>query len=282
LNSTEWYYLKQQLADHFRVIVWDLPGLGLSMQPVNHDHSLENMARGLEAVLRLTDNQPTLLLGHSIGGMIILTFCRLFPEALGTRVAGLALVHTTYMNPVRTAKYARLLAALERPLMRPLLHLNIWLWPLVWLMNVLGYLNGTMHLITKATAFAGTETWEQLDFTARFQPKASPAVSARGMFGMLAYDASATLPTIPVPTLVVAADRDPLCVPAASEYIRQAVPSAQRVDLAPARHMGLLEHHRHFAKIVRTFASSCLPTVGLSNATQHAEPILLIEPTAVR
>jgi hypothetical protein len=31
-NSTEWDYLKKELADDFRLIVWDLPGLGLSKQ----------------------------------------------------------------------------------------------------------------------------------------------------------------------------------------------------------------------------------------------------------
>jgi hypothetical protein len=29
-NSTEWDYLKEELADEFRLIVWDLPGLGRS------------------------------------------------------------------------------------------------------------------------------------------------------------------------------------------------------------------------------------------------------------
>ena len=42
------------------------------------------------------------LLGHSIGGMIVLTFCRQFPKALGTTVNSLTLVHTTYTNPLRT------------------------------------------------------------------------------------------------------------------------------------------------------------------------------------
>ena len=29
-NSTEWYYAKRRLAERYRVIVWDLPGLGES------------------------------------------------------------------------------------------------------------------------------------------------------------------------------------------------------------------------------------------------------------
>jgi len=254
MNSTEWYYLKQQLTDTFRLIVWDLPGLGLSTQPANHDYSLENLARDLEAVLAFAGNRPALLLGHSIGGMITLTFCRLFPEALGPRVAGLALVHTTYTNPVRTTQGAKLLTALERPLIVPLLHLTIWLSPLVWLMNWMSYFNGMAHLFTKQSGFAGTETGEQIAFATSFQPLASPAVLARGMFGMLGYDATATLPQINIPTLLVPGNLDSTCKPEASERMHQSIPSAQLAPLFPAKHMGLLEHNEQFAARVRQFA----------------------------
>ncbi len=40
---------------------------------------------------------------------------------------------------------------------------------------------------------------------------------SRGMLCMLAYDATQTLPTIDVPTLLVPGDRDPVCRPEASE-----------------------------------------------------------------
>jgi hypothetical protein len=87
-NSTEWDYLKKELSGDFQLIVWDLPGLGKSTRPTNRDYSMENLSRDLEAVLELTGDRPAILLGHSIGGMITLTFCRLFPEALRARAAG--------------------------------------------------------------------------------------------------------------------------------------------------------------------------------------------------
>ena len=84
----------------------------------------------------------TYVYGRSDGNDAPPTFCRRFPEALGTRVAGLALVHTTYINPVRTARFGGLFTALERPVIAPLLYLTITRSPLVLLMNWLGYLNG--------------------------------------------------------------------------------------------------------------------------------------------
>jgi pimeloyl-ACP methyl ester carboxylesterase len=257
-DRTEWNYLQRDLAGRFRLIVWDLPGLGRSTQPTNHDYRLENLASDLQAVLALAGDQPAILLGHSIGGMITLTFCGLFPQELGTRVGGIALIQTTYTNPVRTTTFAGLLTALERPLIIPLLHLTIWLAPVVWLMNQLSYLNGSSHLSSKGSGFAGTETWEQVEHVTRLGVKAWPAVLARGMLGMLRYDATATLKTMMVPTLVIAGDHDPVCKPEASRRMRYDIAASDLAMLKPAKHMGLLEHHQHFAKHVSQFALVCL------------------------
>jgi pimeloyl-ACP methyl ester carboxylesterase len=257
-DRTEWNYLQRDLAGRFRLIVWDLPGLGRSTQPTNHDYRLENLASDLQAVLALAGDQPAILLGHSIGGMITLTFCGLFPQELGTRVGGIALIQTTYTNPVRTTTFAGLLTALERPLIIPLLHLTIWLAPVVWLMNQLSYLNGSSHLSSTGSGFAGTETWEQVEHVTRLGVKAWPAVLARGLLGMLRYDATATLKTMMVPTLVIAGDHDPVCKPEASRRMRYDIVASDLAMLKPAKHMGLLEHHQHFAKHVSQFALVCL------------------------
>jgi len=155
---------------------------------------------------------------------------------------------------------AGLLTALERPVIVPLLHLTIWLSPLLWLSNLMSYLNGSALLSTKSSGFAGTETWEELDFVARFQLQASPAVMARGMLGMLRYDATAVLKAINVPALVLAGDRDSVCKPEASQRMHRDIPGSQLAQLAPAKHMGLIEHHTRFAEIVRTFSSLCFPS----------------------
>lgn len=254
LHGAEWNYFKRELADRFRLIVWDLPGLGESTRPTTRDYSLENLAKNLEAVLALAGGKPAILLGHSIGGMIMLTFCRLFPKALGSRVLGLVLTHTTPTNPVRTTSGAAFYTAIETPVLKPLMYLTIALSPLVWLMNWLSYRNGTAHLSTQSSSFCGTETWSQIEFATHFQPQASPAVLARGMLGMMRYDATATLADITVPTLVVAGDKDSTTIPKASEQIRAGIPHARLITLSPAKHLGLIEHHEEYAAAVREFA----------------------------
>ena len=258
-NSTEWYYIKRNLADRFRLIIWDEPGLGLSKKPDNNDYRIENLAADLDAVLGLAGGRPALLVGHSIGGMIILTLAKALPETIARKVSGLLLVHTTYTNPVRTTSMAALYTAIEKPVIVPLLYLTIALWPLVWVMNWMSYINGTAYRSTKKSSFAGTETSEQVEFVARLMPQARPDVLARGMLGMIGYDATATLSTIGVPVLVVAGDQDTTTLPEASQFMAKSVPHGRLVTLSPAKHMGLIEHHAQFDRLVSEFAASCVP-----------------------
>jgi len=252
-DSTAWYYSKIELAKRFRVIVWDEPGLGRSRKPDDNDYRMEKLAADLGAVLTLAGGRPAVLVGHSIGGMIALTFCKLFPDALGPRISGLVLVHTTYTNPVRTTKMAALCTALEKPVLVPLLHLTIWTWPLVMAMNWLSLINGSAYRSTKNSSFGGTESSGQVEFVARFLPTARPDVVARGMFSMLAYDATATLATIPIPALVIVGDKDTTTLPEAGEFMAKSIPKAELATLSPARHMGLIEHHGRFNQLVAGF-----------------------------
>lgn len=258
LDGTEWYYAKRHFAERFRLIIWDLPGLGKSSRPKNNDYALEKMARDLEAVIGVAGEGPVVLLGHSIGGMITLTFCRLFPEQLGSRVAGLILTHTTYTNPVKTSKFSGFLRAVQKPLLEPLLYLMIGLSPLMRLMSWLNYLNGMTHLHVHRDHYSGHETRGQMEFIARFSLQAPPSVVARGMLAMMRWDAGETLPTIPVPTLVVAANADKATLPIASQHMAETIPNAQIVDLVPAGHTGLIEQHGRWVEVVNTFAAACL------------------------
>lgn len=256
-NSTVWYYAKRQLTNH-RLIVWDLPGLGKSSKPKNRDYSIEKYARDLEAVLSLVGDKRAILLGHSMGGMILLTFCRLFPEYLNRQVAGLILVDTTYTNPVKTAIFSRFLQAVQKPLLKPLLHLTIALSPLFWLMSGLSYLNGSMHVTTEISGFTGRETRGQLNFSTLLGLHGSPGILARGMLAMLQFDETTTLPKIDIPVLAIVGKSDIATVPAASKRMSMDLPKAELAILQPAGHMGLMERNEQFADAVRSFSTLCL------------------------
>ncbi len=256
-NSTAFFYPKMDLTDKFRLILWDEPGMGLSKKPDNNDYRMEKLAADLQAVLTFAGDRPVILVGHSIGGMILLTFCRAYREVLRARVAGLVLVHTTYKDPVKTTSGASIYTLLEKPVLIPMMWVMIALWPLFWVLNWLSYFNGSAHKSTASSSFAGTETQDQLNFCARFMPHARPDVLARGMLGMIAYDETATLATIDVPTLVVVGDKDTTTPPDAGRTISDSILGAELAILSPARHFGLMEQHRAFDPLLARFGEAC-------------------------
>ena len=102
MDNTGWHYAKEQLNKQFRV-VWDLPGLGKSTVAASRDQSLEKMANDLEAVIERTcQGRSVCLIGHSIGGMVIQVYARIYAETLDAKVNGIVLVNTTYKNPLTT------------------------------------------------------------------------------------------------------------------------------------------------------------------------------------
>ena len=258
LDASAWYYQKKNLSERFRLVLWDLPGLGRSSQPADGHYSLERLAQALRAVLARTGGgRPVLLVGHSIGGMTLLTFCRLFPELLGREVAGIVLVNTTYTQPLNTVTAGRLLRAIQKPILEPLLHLTIWLFPLVWLMNWQSYLNGSSLKAVSTVFFSGHESRRQLDFAAYFTAKMSPAVLAKGILAMLRWEETATLPHINLPTLIITSDADKVTLPEASRAMAASIPRAQLVQISPAGHLGFLEQSKRYDAAIGDFAARC-------------------------
>lgn len=254
LDNSAWDYVKSDLVRRYRVVTWDLPGLGKSQGPSNGDFSLEKMAHDLEAVLRATgNNAPMILAGHSIGGMIVQTFCRLYPEHLSQAVQGLALVHTTYTNPLRTITASGLATALEKPVIVPMNYLTIALAPLAWLSNWQSYLNGSLHIWTRLVSFAGHQSWDQIDHGARLAALAWPATVARGNLAMLNFDEQQTLPQVPVPVLVVEGVHDRVTRPVASQRLEQLLPNDRPLSI-DGGHLGYWERSVQVADALREFA----------------------------
>jgi pimeloyl-ACP methyl ester carboxylesterase len=255
LDSSAWDYVKPDLISHYRLVMWDLAGLGKSTRPKNLDHSIEKMAHDLAAVIAATatpSRTPYFLVGHSIGGMIQQTFCRLHPEHLQKTVKGMVLVHTTYTNPVRTNLARKLMTAIEKPVLVPLNYLTIVLAPLAWLSNWQSYLNGSLHMSSRFTSFSGKQTRRQLDHGARLLAMAWPATVGRGNFGMTAFDEERTLAKIDIPVLVLGGQFDRLTISAASDHIGELLPKPQNFRIGSG-HFGHWELSHSVAKAIHDF-----------------------------
>ncbi|HJW27275.1 MAG TPA: alpha/beta hydrolase [Rhodocyclaceae bacterium] len=250
LDSTAWYYVRRQLSSRYRLVLWDLPGLGASSQPADGRYTVARLAEDLRRVIDGTADGPVTLVGHSIGGMMILTLCRLHPELLADKVRGIVLMDTTHVWPLRTVMAGGLLRLLRWPLIEPLLYLTILLWPLVWLMNWQSYFNGTAHLVNRLTSLSRDVTRGQLEFATRFNVKDKPSVVAKGLLAVLRWDEAETPAGISVPTLVITGDADRITLPEAGVGMSRMIPDAQLVRIDPAGHNGLLEEGQQYSDAI--------------------------------
>lgn len=255
-NIKNWYYQRKYFEKDYRLIMMDLPGMGKSSRPNDKNFSLEKMAADLEAVIRHSGAKNPILWGHSMGGMTILTFLSKHAGLNGLQIRAAVLQHTTYTNPVRTTILSRLMTAIQRPVLTPICYLLIFLSPVVWLFRWMGYLNGNAHVMTRFLTFSGTQSSKQLDYSTLLSTMTSPAVMARCCLGMFRYDVTQHLKNISVPTLIIAANKDRLTKPAASEYMKQHLSNARLVTVAPGNHQGLLERHKEVNEATERFILS--------------------------
>jgi pimeloyl-ACP methyl ester carboxylesterase len=251
LDGDAWYYVRRRLGAKYRLVAWDLPGLGRSTQPRDGRYSVQRLAEDLRAVIAAyADGRPVVLVGHSIGGMTMFTLCRTHPGLLGREVQGLVFVDTSHVWPLRTVIASDLQRLLRWPVLEPLLLLTRVLWPLVWLMNVNSYLNGSAHLVNRFTSFGPGVTRGQLDFSARYTAKGKPSVVAKGLQAVLRWDESGAPPRLRVPLMAITGTLDRVTKPAALRDVSRTAPDADLVEIARAGHLGLLQDGQAYARAI--------------------------------
>lgn len=258
LDSTVWTYARQDLGDRFRLVLWDLPGLGKSKLPQHGDVALENFAADLGTVLASAGRQPAVLVGHSIGGMTIQTLVRDHPE-LSDRIAGVVLLNTTYTNPLKTIVLSKLAQALRRPVLEPMMKLMILLQPIVWLSQWQSYLSGSAHLAHRF-GFGKYVTRSQLEQSALLATRNAPGVQMKGNLAMFRWDATGALARFHKPVLVVGGDVDIITKLEASEAITAQAGSARLQTVHDVNHMGFLERADLYNQLIADFSLSVQPS----------------------
>jgi pimeloyl-ACP methyl ester carboxylesterase len=89
-NKTIWDRYTAPLAEKFRVITIDLPGLGKS-EPMPAAFTIENVGAEILLFLEAQKIESAVLIGHSLGGYVALAMVSLKPEIF----SGLVLFHST-------------------------------------------------------------------------------------------------------------------------------------------------------------------------------------------
>jgi pimeloyl-ACP methyl ester carboxylesterase len=249
VDSTCWYLAKNALGIRYRILTWDLPGLGRSK---GGKIDLESYAENLRVVIQ-SAGRPVVVVGHSMGGMTIQTLARRHPEMFGTEIVGTVLLNTTYTDPLKTMILSGLAQAL-RPLLKVLFHIEIALLPLAWLSAWQSYLSGSAHIANRLTFGKGV-TRRQLDHVALLGSRNSPASIAKGNLAMFNWDATGAIATIVDPLLILAGQGDIVTKPEAGAEIASTAVSPQLHTIEGANHMSFLDHAAEYHELIDIYAA---------------------------
>lgn len=264
LDSTIWAYAKRELSQTFRVVVWDLPGMGRSRAGPDGVH-LSAFADDLKRVIDYAGARKVVVAGHSIGGMTIQTLARDNPAFFKDRIAGAVLINTTHTNPLKTMILSGLMQAL-RPLIVLQLRLTAWLEPLAFLGAWQSYLNGTAH-IGNRLGFGPHVTHSQLNYVTLLATRNSQRAQALGNLSMIHWDATGALKGIDAPVLVLGGKGDIVTKPEASRTIAATTPSAGLEIVEEVNHMGFVERSEAYNRAIAAFAAVALKSPSTPGAT---------------
>ncbi|WP_433709646.1 alpha/beta fold hydrolase [Nocardia sp. CA-084685] len=225
LDSNWWSTYTARLAERYRVIAVDVPGHGWS-SPIRVPITLDDIAGDVAAVLRVETNQPTHVIGVSMGGMIAQYLALLQPD----QVASLILCATAgsfadKLRPVLRergqAARAGMDAVIEPTLAR-------WFSP------------------RGRSAYIGHNCVRTLDVN-------DPASWEASWHAISEVDTLKRLRTLCTPTLVITGAADITTPPAASEALARALPNARLTIIPDAWHLGVFEEPQPFLAAFTAF-----------------------------
>ena len=95
--------LEQQWGPQVRMVFYDQRGHGQSAEASPDTYTVEQLGKDLETVLAVTAPKgPVVLVGHSMGGMTVLSHARQFPRRYPTRIVGAALISSAAEGVARS------------------------------------------------------------------------------------------------------------------------------------------------------------------------------------
>ena len=237
LNHTLWQAQVEDCADHCHVIAPDLRGFGTSGVSEG-EVSMEQMADDLAGLLdTMGIQEPVVFCGLSMGGYIAWEFWRRH----GARLAGLILCHTRAAADSPEVAANRLLTA-DRVLAEGLAPIADAMIP---------------RLAAEVTLTRYPERVETVRRMIFSNDPRGVAAASRGMARRVA--ATALLPEIACPTLLIAGQNDQLVPLAEMQAMAEAIPNARLVEIRDAGHLSPMENPAEVNAAILSFLGELRP-----------------------
>ena len=95
--------LAERWGEQVRMVFYDQRGHGQSGSAPFKSYTVEQLGRDLETVLHvMVPRGPVVLVGHSMGGMTVLSHARQFPQHYGRRIVGAAIISSAAEGVARS------------------------------------------------------------------------------------------------------------------------------------------------------------------------------------
>lgn len=241
LSMASWHYQRRDLADVARLVFVDQRCHGRSTRGRDEDCTLAQLGDDLAYVLdEVAPTGPVVLVGHSMGGMAVMSLAQRQPRLLGPRVVGAVLLATSAGGvaealvpiPARIQDVvtSRLLPRFHRVAGSSVV--------------ATGRRAGSdlNFLFTKRWGFGDNPSPAQVELAERMVSATPLDVLTAFVPTFLDHDLYAGLAVLgTIPTLLIGGTRDRVTPYAHTEEIARRMPRAQLVTLTGAGHMLLLE-----------------------------------------
>lgn len=249
LDSSIWHHQMLGLRGDFRYVYYDARHHGRS-RGGKDSADTKVLAKDLQVVLDRSGLERVVLVGHSMGGMTTLEFCRERPEEVGTRVLGLVLVNTTFTDAIKTVAAAEVLGPLERhfggvvrrvfdsPRRAEVARLRS---------------DDLSYWLVRLFGFGPDASVTQIEYVRKVLACFPSPELLETIQGLRRFDMEEALDAIDVPTLIIAGADDRITTVRASHKMADSIPGARLVVLDRTGHVSMLEREGEFNEWVEKF-----------------------------
>ncbi len=249
-----WHYTLKELSAEYRLVAYAQRGHGLSSPSPNDDYTMDAMARDLEVVIgEVWEDEPVVVLGHSMAGMSLIKYCGLFPRQLGERVRAVGLIDTCASNviggmlPEGVAIASPALKLIEEAAVRAAAR-NPDAFE-----RIRRARGDLVSILIRLMGFGEKAPRYKLEFVSRMMSAVPADVLVWIVEEMRRMDLSACLEDIDVPAVIVVGTRDRLTPVRAAREMAIEIRGAELITIPGSGHMPMLEQPTIFHERLRTF-----------------------------
>ena len=250
LSAAVWGNQLHDLAANHRVIAVDQRGHGRS-RPGSEPADLARLGTDLMTVLEAMEVRDAVVVGHSMGGMVVLRLAADRLEALSERVAGLVLVGTSG-GPVSRLPYwgqvAPVVAQMTGGQIRLSQRTGRGLLP-----------SGDLSYLIARRAFGPRPEPTQVEMTRAIIDDSSPLLVAELLRDVMSVDLCPDLDKVDLPARVVVGSKDRLLPPWTARRLADALPRAELLTLSGCGHMVMLERPLELTAAIERFSRQTGP-----------------------